>query len=205
MGATPMAVGGTFADIMAEMPTDATQPDPEYAAESGILEKLCVLGRLLAISPLHAKIISLVLVAAIVILCAFGRHTLAAHSPILSRIFAMLSVHHESPENQLDIQLTSAEKCLVAGRDMLCIEGTVSHKGHEPLNVPPVYVTALNVDGKEFTDAEGLPILRWTVTVETGKLLAGETRSFSLREPYPDQAITDFDYGFVDDAHESPH
>ncbi len=201
-----VAATGRFADVLAA--TDATVSFVEHPSDSTRTmwqERLRrLIGRLM-LTRRQAKYVSLVLLAGILVLCGVTRHRLAARSPTMATIYSFFSVRHETAQNHLDIQLTRAEKCLVAGRDMLCIEGDVTHKGNEALAVPSIYVTALNVDGKVFTDADGKPILSWTVTPGRNKLLPGETRHFGLTEPYPDQAITDFDYGFVDDAHQSSH
>ena len=201
----PLAVTENFAEVLAATPSDAVSGTGLDDIAPSWMDNLGSLTRQLSFTSGQAKFVSLVLLAAILILCGVARHSLAARSPTLAGIFAFFSIRHETAQNQLDIQLTRAEKCLVAGRDMLCIEGTVTHKGQETLVVPPIYVTALNVDGKEFADADGHIILTWTIASETENLLPGGIRRFSLTEPYPDQAITDFDYGFTDDAHESRH
>lgn len=202
--ATP-AVEGSFADVLADIPDDADITIEANVPPAGMTHKILYLLAQLKITPRQAQMISLLLLVAILVLGIFGRHTLAGRSPFLARAFAMLGIQHESAANQFEIQLSRAEKCLLNGRDMLCIEGKVTHNGQEPLEVPPIRITALNIDGKIFTDADGKAILIWTVTPEKGKLLPGETRPFSLTVPYPEQAITDFDYGFTDDEHVPTH
>jgi predicted Zn finger-like uncharacterized protein len=199
------AVEASFAEVLADVPDDNVVVIEANAPSEGKIQKLLDLLAHLTITPRQAQVISLVLLAAILVLGVFGRHTLAARSPFLAHIFVMLGVQHESAANQFEIQLSRAEKCLLNGRDMLCIEGKVTHNGQEPLDVPPIRITALNIDGKIFTDADDKAILVWTVTTEKGKLLPGETRPFSLTVPYPEQAITDFDYGFTDDEHKPTH
>lgn len=202
---TILAQEASFAEVLADVPDNINITSETSALPDGRFQKIIALLSHLAITPRQAQVISLVLLAAILVLGVFGRHTMAARSPFLARVFALLGVQHESASSQLDINLSRAEKCLLNGRDMLCIEGRVTHNGQEPLEVSPIRITALNIDGKIFTDADGKAILVWTVTPEKGKLLPGETRPFSLTVPYPEQAITDFDYGFTDDEHAPTH
>lgn len=201
----PVAVGHDFAADLAEMDAESSVMPAAGAAEAGDgvwLRKLVSALRLLSLTPRQAKLLSLLVFLAIVLLGVFGRHTLAARSPLLGRVFALVGVRYESADIHLDLQLTRAEKCLVYGRDMLCIEGTITHKGHETLSIPSIRVTALNVDGKPFVDTAGQAILNWTVKPPQGTILPAETLPFNLTVPYPDQAIADFDYGFADASHD---
>ena len=204
----PQAVGGSFADILADIPENfEIEPSDETAAVTDEQPR-AQWGywiSFLYLTPRQAKLTSLILLAVVLAVGWTARMSLAIRSPILAQIYGALGIQYEKAKYQLEIQLTRAEKCLVAGRDMLCIDGVVTHKGHEPLDIPLMYVTALNVDNKEFTDSNGHPILTWTVKTDASKLLPGESRPFSLTEPYPDQAITDFDFGFIDDEHPSNH
>ncbi len=131
----------------------------------------------------------------------FGRTKLAARFPVLDDAYRSMGLIAATPVESFDLQLTQAEKCVISGRNMLCLSGTVTNRSDKPLAVPTIYITALDKDGREFTDAQGHAILSWTVPAESGKLLPRETRNFSLTQPYPDKTVTDFDYGFIDDQH----
>jgi predicted Zn finger-like uncharacterized protein len=137
----------------------------------------------------------------LLLLCGlwFGRYALAARFAGLESFYLMTGLIHLSDTDQLDLQLTRAEKCQVTGRVMLCLNGQVTNRGTKPVLVPALYITALDIQDKGFLNSDGTPILSWTVPAETGTLLPGDTRSFALTEPYPDKTITDFDYGFIDE------
>lgn len=140
------------------------------------------------------------LTVAILLILIVARHPLVARVPALAHAYAAIGLINDLAGLELDLQLTRAEKCLVSGRDMLCIEGVIVNKSSRPLPSLPIFVTALDTAGKPFTDPGGKPILAWTIAPESGKLLPGETKGFSLTVPYPDQMIADFDYGFTDDS-----
>lgn len=147
-----------------------------------------------------AWFIIILLLTVILSLCWFGRYRLAARFPALESFYLATGMIHLTALDTLDIQLKHAEKCLVSGRNMLCLSGHVTNRGDSAANVPPIYITALDASNQSFTDSEGRAILNWTVPAETVKLLPGESRAFSLTEPYPDKTITDFDYGFIDES-----
>lgn len=129
-----------------------------------------------------------------------GRHKLAARFPLLEEAYRAAGLINPAPLDSFDLQLTKAEKCLISGRAMLCLAGTVTNRSDIAHTVPTIYITALDGQGQEFTDSDGRGILFWRIPAEGGKLLPRETRNFSLTEPYPEKTVTDFDYGFIDDA-----
>ncbi|MBP7252003.1 MAG: zinc-ribbon domain-containing protein [Alphaproteobacteria bacterium] len=129
-----------------------------------------------------------------------GRYKLAARFPLLEGAYRAAGLINPAPLESFDLQLTKAEKCFISGRAMLCLAGTVTNRSEAAQSVPTIYVTALDSHEREFTDIDGHGILSWRIPAETGKLLPRETRSFSLTEPYPEKTVTDFDYGFIDDA-----
>lgn len=129
----------------------------------------------------------------------FGRESLAARFEFLERFYITLGLMLPLPVESFDLHLQKAEKCLISGRDMLCLSGQVVNRSGKALKPPTVYITALNNDGHEFTDGAGHAILTWQVKDSGSKLLPGETRDFELMEPYPDKAIADFDYGFINE------
>lgn len=129
-----------------------------------------------------------------------GRDKLAARFPVLEGAYRAIGLMNPVPLESFDLQLTKAEKCFISGRAMLCLAGTVTNRAEQPLAVPTIYISALDGQGREFIDQDGQAILTWRITPEAGKLLPRETRNFSLTEPYPEKTVTDFDYGFIDDA-----
>lgn len=129
-----------------------------------------------------------------------GRYKLAARFPLLEDAYRAAGLINPAPLESFDLQLTKAEKCFISGRAMLCMAGTVTNRSEAAQTVPTIYITALDGHGREFTDNDGHGILSWRIPAEAGKLLPRETRSFSLTEPYPEKTVTDFDYGFIDDA-----
>lgn len=129
-----------------------------------------------------------------------GRAKLAARFPVLEGAYRAIGLMNPVPLESFELQLTKAEKCFISGRAMLCLAGTVTNRAEQALAVPTIYITALDAQGREFTDGDGQAILTWRIMPEAGKLLPRETRNFSLTEPYPEKTVTDFDYGFIDDA-----
>lgn len=143
--------------------------------------------------------ISLLLLLLTLLTGYLGRETLAARFEFLERFYIALGLVLPPPVESFDLQLQKAEKCLISGRDMLCLNGQVVNRAGKALKPPTIYITALNHAGNEFTDAEGRAILTWQVKDTGSKLLPGEARDFAVTEPYPDRAIADFDYGFIND------
>lgn len=129
-----------------------------------------------------------------------GRAKLAARFPLLEDAYRAAGLLNPAPLESFDLQLTKAEKCFISGRAMLCLAGVVTNRSELALTVPTIYITGLDGHGREFTDMDGRGIVSWRIPAEAGKLLPRETRNFSLTEPYPEKPVTDFDYGFIDDA-----
>lgn len=128
-----------------------------------------------------------------------GREALAARFVFLETFYIALGMMLPPPVETFDLQLQKAEKCLISGRDMLCLSGQVVNRSSKALKPPTIYITALNHAGEEFTDADGRVLLTWRVKGIGSKLPPGEARDFAVTEPYPDKAIADFDYGFIND------
>ncbi len=192
-----------------ETPAIASEPEPALATPTPVFTKPPlpptatfrmenVAAKLPRLPQRLAWSLIILLLLLIVGTFFFGRHALAERFPSLDSFYRAAGMIRPTAIESFDLQLTRAEKCLLSGRDMLCIVGTVTNKAEKPLPVPPIYVAALDKDGREFTDFEGHAILVWSPPPMTGKLLPGEARDFSITEPYPDKTITDFDYGFTD-------
>lgn len=143
----------------------------------------------------------ILLLLAMVLALWVGKYKVIARFPSLEHFYIEAGLVDPQVVDSFDLQLRQAEKCLISGRNMLCLTGTVINKTALALAVPVIYITALDKDGQEFKDAEGKAMLTWKIIPESDKLLPKEVRKFSLTEPYPDKTITDFDYGFIDDEH----
>lgn len=146
-----------------------------------------------------AWILSLLLFCLILLTGYLGREALAARFEFMERFYISLRLILPPPVESFDLQLQKAEKCLISGRDMLCLSGQVVNRSDQALKPPTIYITALNHAGEEFTDADGRVLLTWRVKDTGSKLPPGEARDFAVTEPYPDKAIADFDYGFIND------
>lgn len=143
--------------------------------------------------------ISLLLLLLTLLTGYLGREVLAARFAFLESFYVTLGMMPPPPVENFDLQLQKAEKCLISGRDMLCLSGQVVNRSGKALKPPTIYITALNHAGEEFTDADGRVLLTWRVEDTGSKLPPGEARDFAVTEPYPDKAIADFDYGFIND------
>lgn len=201
----PASFSAALTDIAPDLnigaqPKAATRSSSVLSRLQGIWQgfKESKILRQLLITPQQAKIISIVLAVAILALLLAGRHRLTARSQALADLYAMTGVQKRNTARFFDLALTRAEKCFVSGRDMLCFEGLISHKGQMPEQVPMVKITAYGVDGQPLIDKTEGSALAWTIQPKTGKMLPGEVRDFSLTAPYPDQTIADFDYDFTD-------
>lgn len=195
-GAAPDAA---FADILAGIAPDWAAEQAAASPHDAGLRRWGLTARRFRISAAQAKIISVVLTLAILLLGLTAHRQLAVRIPALASLYAMIGLQREDAAKYFDLQLTRVEKCLVAGRDMLCIEGSVTHKGGKPMTSPRVKVTGLGVDGLPLTDAGGRATVNWTIRPETGRLAPGETKTFILTTPLPDQTVADFDYGFAEE------
>jgi predicted Zn finger-like uncharacterized protein len=143
----------------------------------------------------------IVLLLVMVLALWVGKYKVVARFPSLEHFYIEAGLINPQVVDSFDLQLKQAEKCLISGRNMLCLTGTVTNKTALALAVPVIYISALDKDGQEFKDKEGKAMLTWKIIPESDKLLPKEVRNFSLTEPYPDKTITDFDYGFIDDEH----
>jgi predicted Zn finger-like uncharacterized protein len=175
-----------------------TTPPLPPAAQSEWVQQLEKVAEKLPRLPYRlAWFLVLVLILVLTSILWFGRYRLTEHFPELEQVLVNHGLMRHQPLEKLDLELTKAEKCLVSGRDMLCLNGKVTNTAEDAMLVPSIYITALNAGGQPITDADGKE-LSWTIPAEKVTLLPGESRVFSLTEPYPDRKITDFDYGFID-------
>ncbi len=184
-----------------ELKTTVVEKRPPPLPPAGFMQNLEETAAKLPRLPRRLAWAMIVLLLCGLLLTLFlGRNKLAARFPVLDAAYRAAGLINPVLLESFDLQLTKAEKCFISGRAMLCLAGTVTNRSEVAQPVPTIYITALDSLGREFTDSNGHGILSWRIPAETGKLLSRETRNFSLTEPYPEKTVTDFDYGFIDDA-----
>ena len=188
------------ADAPAEMPPPAYTTPPPLPPPSMMQTMDKVAAQLPRLPRRLAWSLVILLLVLMTALFYAGRHKLVMRFPTLESFYVAAGWILPPAVESFDIELTQAEKCLISGRDMLCLAGHVVNKSDRPLAVPTIYITALNAQGREFTNDEGRVIFSWIIEPEGSKLLPGESKAFNLTKPYPDKAVTDFDYGFTDDT-----
>lgn len=202
--ADPQALDGhqAFAAMLAAAGATATYPafSPPPVVSENFRQTLDRAARSWPRLPKRlAWFISLILLFLTLMTGYLGREVLAARFAFLETFYITLGMMSPPPVENFDLLLQKAEKCLISGRDMLCLSGQVVNRSGKARKPPTIYITALNHAGEEFTDADGRVLLTWRVEDSGSKLSPGEARDFALTEPYPDKAIADFDYGFIND------